>query len=113
MKTYQGMKTFDGDFEIQVVCADSTLPLTYPGNPGWDSWSWGVGSGSGWTGTTAFAILADALQDSVRAKQCYEEFSEKVMNKLDPNSGWTLDYYAIVAFVNANAPPSEPSVELL
>lgn len=109
MKTYQGTKTFDGEFEIQVVSGDSSLPLKPP--PGYPSNAWGWGDEGGSEGLTGLSLLYDAIQDMGRARTCINEFVERVTGNLDPETGWTMDYYAIVAFADKYAPPSP--VELL
>lgn len=100
MKTYNGSKSFDGEFEIQVVSGDGAMaPLRFRGML--YEWRWG---GKHHTGVTAFALLADALQGEERAQKCYEKFAKEVLSKLDPESGWTMDYYALIAFADEHAP---------
>ena len=101
MKVYEGYIDVDGQMCLRVIGPDG-LTQMLPKMPGTPGAGWGR---RGNVGGTAFHIVMDAYEDMGDeadgiADGYYDDLMDKILNTLDPDEGFKLDWNDVRSFID-------------
>lgn len=96
MKTYSGLRDFEGDGFVTVMVAGGMPKRLWGDN---SSFKWGPESNyDGYT--LAIALIDDVIDDYSIAQNLAKQFQKEFVNKFE--DGWVIDFYTIDEFVQKN-----------